>query len=169
MTYQYEFGFHPLRKPTKFEGRTLAGAQDWLLARFEAGDMETCPCCSQTVKKYARLINATMARVLQFLGEGPATTAKIVKGLHLGGEPGVGKLSYWGLVSRDDNGVWYLTSSGEGFITGRLDAAKYAYVYNSEVIGWSAERIWFRDCTGSFDLATLLATPVREPYVEAAE
>jgi hypothetical protein len=90
------------------------------------------------------------------------------------------KLKYWDFLEakpyavRDDGspraGIWRITPAGRAFARGNIDALKYQYVYNSELVGRAAPdltRVWIDDCLKEpFDFGALAkATPdgSREP------
>lgn len=128
----------------------------------------TCPCCAQHVQVYRRRIYKGMARVLLWLVREFEQTADwvVLKDgpLFRGGDNA--KLAYWGLVQtrtrrsiethKRNSGEWMPTGHGMRFAKGGVTVPTYAYVYNGDVLGFSAEQCAISDCLkGDFNLADL--------------
>jgi hypothetical protein len=80
------------------------------------------------------------------------------------------KLKYWGFLEakahavREDGspraGVWRITPTGRAFARGEIDAPKFRYVYNSELVNRDnpdTARTWISECLGrAFDFRVLV-------------
>lgn len=135
---------------------TLEEARDKVQWAKDAGDFIHCPCCDQGVKVYPRKITGTMIRQLhQFVFSPtpvePRKVARIADGRDYA------KLQYWGLVKQLESGNWIATESGEAFLYDRLRVPEIAYVYNSELIRFSDNKVGVRERIGTkFDYDELM-------------
>lgn len=131
----------------------------------------TCPCCNQHVQVYKRRIYKRMAKVMLWLMQEFERTGEWVKlkdgPLFRGGDNA--KLAYWGLVQtkprrqveshKRHSGEWMPTKLGLQFAKGQVQIPEYVYVYNGQVVGYSAEMVWIKDCLeGDFNLEDIDAT-----------
>lgn len=118
----------------------LSEAQAWLQERIEDG--ETCPCCGQLAKIYARKITAPMARgiIEQYRQHGREFVhAPTVVG-HVTHE--FSQLSWWGLITEERRlrpdggraGYWAVSEIGERYVRDREPMPKYAYIYDGVVV-----------------------------------
>ena len=119
-----------------------------------------CPCCGQLAKLYKRKIYATPAAELIALFRLDSTHdpdqfyhISNFRNLH-GGD--ISKLRYWGLVEERTNeddtkrtsGYWRITDKGRRFALGKITVPKYAYIYNSELHGFSEQHQSIIDALG---------------------
>lgn len=132
------------------------------------GDGGKCPCCDRFGKVYARGINETMAKSLQWLYnqnmtkgmrewiDVPNTADKAVLRTNQ-----LATLRWWGLVERmtpppdekknktKHSGMWRITLKGMDFVEGRTTTARQVFTYAGEVVGQTDdEQITFDDCKG---------------------
>lgn len=114
-----------------------------------------CPHCHQTVKTYSRSIYKGMWRALRLIGDSAhgADAHTIMTTTYCGD---YAKLAYWGLVYQDTAKVWHITDKGRQLLNGELSIPKYAYVYNGNVVGFSAETVTAAECRKKFDLAEVM-------------
>lgn len=154
----------PFGSNSGFEGESLKDARQWLAKRFRNGDLSLCPCCGQTVKKYARSIHGAMCAALKYIAENPGTTSKKVLRFQGGGD--YAKLVHWGLLEQSDaDSSWRITDKGLQFLRGTHVVPKYVYIYNSIVFGRSEEQVDIYSCAGKdFSFEEIMAVPA-----EAAE
>lgn len=130
-------------------------------------EAQTCPCCGQVVKLYARKIHRTPARELirlWHLGPGFHHNREFKKDISAGD---FHKLAHWGLVEPKPNldnpkkrctGYWRITFKGVLFVKNQLKVARYCYVYNRQVHSFSDEQISIVDALQSrFDYEKLIS------------
>jgi tRNA(His) 5'-end guanylyltransferase len=138
--------------------QTIQEAKIYLRENFDKG--VNCPCCGQFVKLYKRKLNSVMARCLikmTSLQNGYNHVREIVKGISDTGTNDFSKLKYWGLIEEMNNddldkktsGYWRLTKQGLLFAKNQINVPKYAEIYNTKLIGFSAEQTNIIDSLGT--------------------
>jgi hypothetical protein len=167
-------GEHPFGHNHDFEGNTLEEARDWLLGLFREGEVASCACCGQVVKRYARSISGMMVKALALIAQHElgADSRAVLAHTRQGGGGDHGKLVHWGLLRQGDSGRWVCTDRGLEFLYGRISVPRYVYLYNNTLLGRSEEHITVADCAGEdFSFAALMdpQTGREEPAREAAE
>ncbi len=170
------FGQHaPLHKvlPALGDPRPVSVAVKKLTERLEAGDVDQCPCCAQTVKLYQRKLGSVMAKGLILLYHranematpGPIHITEYFQSLGkksgvpssaLGGGD-VSKLRYWKLLRRvmgeradgsNRVGLYTMTDLGRAFVRGLSHVPSHVHLYNGIVVGWSDTTVDVHDALG---------------------
>lgn len=134
-------------------GTTLDDAQREMWARALTNKGTTCPCCTQFVKIYKRPVNQSQGRSLiclyKFFSVNPDEWLHIPKYLadrHENRNNDIGLTRHWGLleemdVRRDDGaphaGMYRMTEFGFKFVTRQISIPKYAFLYDSDLLGLS--------------------------------
>jgi len=145
---------------------TVERSREWLAENRHEG--VECPSCEQFVKVYRRKINSAMARTLITMYNAGGTEEFV----HTPSLPGdtheASQLSWWGFIEeerilREDGGRaghWRVTPTGEQWLLGRTQAAKYALVYNSKLLGLDDEEsVTIIDSLGTkFNYSELIAS-----------
>ena len=116
-----------------------------------------CKCCGGNIRVYKRKLNSGMARVLCWfvanrMGDWPHIN-KIPAEIDRGHE--IGRLSYWGLVERQENfdtskrssGVWRATSEGVSFVLHNTEVPSHAFcsVPGHNILGFEDEMVTVHD------------------------
>jgi hypothetical protein len=116
-----------------------------------------CKCCGGNIRVYKRKLNSGMARVLCWLvanrmGDWTHIN-KIPAEIDRGHE--IGRLSYWGLVERQENfdtskrssGVWRATSEGVSFVLHNTEVPSHAFcsVPGHNILGFEDEMVTVHD------------------------
>lgn len=150
------------KKAKKFKqvDGSLVEAKKYLEENILAGT--PCPCCFQYVKMYRRKITTVMARTLIRLvvlnrdkpDQEYFHVRDIVKGISSTGTNDFSKLLHWKLIKpkpqekeEDEeirgrtNGMWKITEKGILFAMNNMELAKYVFIYNKKVYGFSNEKI----------------------------
>lgn len=131
---------------------TIAEAKTFLRENFKDG--VDCPCCGQLVKLYEYPLNNSIAltmmkmyRIHMIEGKSWIHVQKEINPSS-GGYFSLAK--WWGLMvgqAKDENddkkysGYWGLTKKGIAFVRGEIDVPKAVKIFNSNLIGFSEERI----------------------------
>ena len=119
----------------------LGVAQDWLRDRIDDG--ASCPCCTQHAQVYRWSLYSTAARLLVKMYRVGGTESFVeTRELKGKGQGDASRLRLWGLAEQEKerrpdggrSGWWRVTARGEMFILGRLDIAKYVYVYDGRLL-----------------------------------
>lgn len=141
---------------------TIAEAKKFLRDNFEKG--VDCPACGQLVRRWKHSLNSSIARTLiQMYNKGGYV--HIMNEIHLTTMYAIA--AYWGLIEAkehnitDDNkkasGEWKLTPKGEAFVENRITIAKYCYVFDHMVDGFSKEQVDIEQSLGKkFDYKELI-------------
>lgn len=148
---------------------TLETARDYVMHYKYKPRGCVCPACDRLVKVYARSVSGVMAQWLLDLAvdsarlhEGDMTDFVSRRGVTRGD---YSKLRYWGLTANGGYALWRVTGHGISWMRGRSTIAKYAYVLDGEVIGYSDERVSFSDALKvTFDLDEAMDTPEGLPH-----
>jgi predicted transcriptional regulator len=149
---------------------SLEKTRQYLRDNYEDGCI--CPACKQNVKLYPRMVGATQARALILLnqlskGNTWVHIREIVTRINVQGD--FAKMIYWGLIEEQQNdsekkknsGLWKITEKGVKFINNEITIAKYANVYNSQLLGFSEGHITIEDSLGKkFNYTELLNATV---------
>lgn len=128
-------------------------------------ETQTCPTCNQCVKLYKRPITGTSAETLIGLYHLSMLRGESDGFFHLRefAKPyytSVGdfaKLRYWGLIEElaNDNpdkrtsGFWRITEKGNSFVLGSTQVKKYAWIFNSDIYGFSGPSQTISDRLGN--------------------
>lgn len=117
-----------------------------------------CSCCGRFAKIYRRRLHATLARqLIDFYqiggGDRYLHSSVIARG---SGNSDFTIAKHWGLIYPDTGqqplpekksaGRWRLSSEGIKFVLNGNSIAKYAYIYQDEVIGFSDETVTISQC-----------------------
>jgi Holliday junction resolvase RusA-like endonuclease len=142
-------------------GEALTAARATLQeASFESAGA-TCPCCDKFVKRYRRMLNATMARGLIWLvkASGPDLQwihFNKVAPRELSNKGGsLATLIHWELVEqmpknalpkeeqarKRTSGSWRPTAKGIAFARNQLQVPSHVHLYNDAIEGWSEKPI----------------------------
>lgn len=142
-------------------GEALTAARATLQeASFESAGA-TCPCCDKFVKRYRRLLNATMARGLIWLvkASGPDLQwihFNKVAPRELSNKGGsLATLVHWEMVeqmpknalpkeeraAKRTSGFWRPTAKGVAFAHHQLQVPSHVHLYNDAVEGWSESQV----------------------------
>lgn len=117
-----------------------------------------CPCCDRFVKVYKRRIYHTPAlylialyRLTKIKGDKYYHVTEVMQQLParqaIRMKNDSHKASYFGLLEelkdetygKKSSGYWRLTDDGKRYVEGTLKIPRYAFIFNSEVIGYSSE------------------------------
>lgn len=158
-------GFGPFFHETRFED--ISKAREMLSTYMKGGLQQTCPCCSQTVKLYARKITSRMVVGLKAIEARGVMLSTDVSQIG-GGGGDVSKLRYWGLIQlgittvvvngkRTDKRSWKCMPKGVDFLYNNLSIPKYAMIYRDQLFGFSKEMTTIHDCVDDdFDFHDLM-------------
>jgi hypothetical protein len=153
------------------ESSTVAQARAWLTVESQKGGA-VCPCCTQFVKVYRRVLNAGMAHalVVMYRAHGLAWQQKTetLRGVGAAARD-ESLLRFWGLLEedlrlREDGGRagwWRVTEEGREFVLGRSAVPRHAVVFDSRCLRLddSEGRITVREALAKkFNWAELMAT-----------
>lgn len=145
--------------PRRNGHRTLDAARRHYAAHLAAKGAR-CPCCRRWGKVNGHRLTENLARTLVWLAKTSGPKRKWINvpetapswitktNQH-------SKLQYWDLVERapkspgqQAQGLWRPTKRGVRFTLGRIELPRTAFVYDSEVIGHSHDRVACRDLEG---------------------
>lgn len=158
-----------IRPPFRPDMR-LVDARD--LLRDKADDGADCPCCTQRVKVYRRLLTSVAARGVLALYEdagrgwghmGDIARKRLPDVAHQGGYLVLGH--HWDLIEEDTRkrsdggrqGWWRVTALGELWLREEESVPKYARVYNGRCLGLHGDLVSVRDALGQgFDFGHLV-------------
>lgn len=129
------------------------------------GDGGACPCCDRFGKVYARAINETMAKSLQWLynknnekGLREWIDVPNSAGTEVLRTNQLSTLRWWGLVERmtpppdekknktKHSGMWRITLKGMDFVEGRTTVPRQVFTYNADVVGFSEDITTYEQC-----------------------
>jgi hypothetical protein len=152
--------------------KTVDEAKTYLRANWEKG--VSCPCCGRLVKKYNRLVHATMALCLIRLyhltersEENYFHVREIVEGISGTGTGDFSKFKYFGLITekpKDDedtksrtSGFWSITPKGKLFVENNLPIPARVEIYNQTLVGFNGTPVLISDVLGKkFDYQELM-------------
>lgn len=147
----------------------LPEARELLKERRDHG--VDCPVCGQLAKVYKRKLTESMVRVLYELGarnrgwddwpksEWVHINAEIPQRARDFSTTAFFKLAEEELSRRPDGGragYWRITDEGVHFLKGEIGVAKYALIYDGEVLGYEGKTVTVDDVAPEFDLADLM-------------
>ncbi len=102
-------------------------------------DPVECPCCGKVYNRlYQRKIYKGMVQALRLL-------YKRNKDASPNNFGDFTKLEHFGLVTRTDDGYWFVTPYGEKFIKGSVPVPKYVFLRNNVPEGYSEEEIFVHE------------------------
>lgn len=139
---------------------TLDEAKRWTETERRKKEGCRCPCCGLYNKVYRRKLNSGMAYFLIKL-------CRMVKdedgwvvvkwGRTVTGD--YSKLRYWGIIEqkKGKSNTWRVTPKGSLFVLGCLDVPRYAFIFDSQCLGFSKEQTSIHDALGDkFDYTELM-------------
>jgi len=147
--------------------KTIEQAKIYIRENFDKG--VDCPCCGQLVKKYKRKLNSAMARGLLKMTSLPSGfnhVSDIMKDISQTGSNDFSKLKYWGFIEQAKNndptkknsGYWKIKKQGILFAKNEINVPKYAEIYNTKLISFSAEQTNIIDSLGNkFNYSELMS------------
>lgn len=97
-----------------------------------------CPHCGASMMKNSYTMNKTLIRALVKLVRDPGKPIKDL-GMSKGEYANVSKLKYWGFAFKSEDGIWWATSLGKMFLSGKYKAAKTVEYFRDEVVSQEGE------------------------------
>ena len=146
---------------------TLGAARDQLRRLAENG--QRCPCCTQLVKVYKRVITSTQTRALIVIYRERGidwahlpSLRTVLAPYHSNEEP---KLGYWGLLEEEKTvrpdggraGWWRVTELGEAWVNDEATVRKYVRIFDGKCLGLVGPEVTIHDAlTTKFDYEELM-------------
>lgn len=125
-------------------------------------DIPKCPTCGARMSTNDYVFNITLVRALSKLAKYPGQKAR---GIMDKSEYSVyTKLKFWEMITREEDGLWYISGKGLAFLMGDIPAAKKityfrdkivqteGMIYVDQIFKTEESKQKYRDWVGKMDL-----------------
>lgn len=139
---------------------TLNQAFDFIHQHMRAGCQ--CPACGQVVKLYKHKLTRQHVDFMVWLYRQPGQQGHyrdFVRAFPKWITTQHGIPKHWGLIEEVErhSGVWKLTYKGARFLSGGIKVAKYAYIFNNDLVDFDDPWVGVEDAYGErFDLDEIM-------------